>query len=111
MYAGLLFLGERRGPVTERRMTIHDLAALAGVSAGTVSRVINRRDGVGSATRKRISDLVEANNFILNATAQPLSTGRAYAIGVAFPFQASHLVNSGIVYPALLGSIADTAQE
>jgi LacI family transcriptional regulator len=92
-------------------MTIHDLAALAGVSAGTVSRVINRRDGVGSATRKRISDLVEANNFILNATAQHLSTGRAYAIGVAFPFQASHLVNSGIVYPALLGSIADTAQQ
>jgi LacI family transcriptional regulator len=91
-------------------MTIHDIAALAGVSAGTVSRVINDRDGVGRETRQRIAAIVEANHFTLNATAQHLSTGRAGAIGVAFPFQASQLLANGI-YPVLLASVADAAQE
>ncbi|MEI8247423.1 MAG: LacI family DNA-binding transcriptional regulator [Lentisphaerota bacterium] len=44
-------------------VNIYKIAEEAGVSAATVSRVINRRLGVGEKTRKRISDLVRGYNF------------------------------------------------
>jgi LacI family transcriptional regulator len=96
-------------PASGRHVTIHDIAALADVSAGTVSRVINGRTGVGPATRRRVLDLIAAHGFRANATAQRLSTGRANTIGVVFPFHASEFVMNP-VYPALLGSIGDAAE-
>jgi len=78
--------------VTGSRITIHDIAAMAGVTAGTVSRAINQRAGVGADTRDRILQLVAEHGFTANATARQLSTGRAEAIGVAFPFQPSEFV-------------------
>ena len=91
------------------RITIHDLAAMAGVTAGTVSRAINQRDGVGAATRRRILELAAEHDFTLNATAQQLSTGRVKTLGVAFPFHASEFVMEP-VYPALLGGLGDAAE-
>ena len=39
---------------TRKRATIYDLARVAGVSAGTVSRVLNNRDKVSDETRERV---------------------------------------------------------
>jgi LacI family transcriptional regulator len=97
------------GDVSGSRITIHDIAAMAGVTAGTVSRAINQRAGVGMATRERILGLVAEHGFTANATARQLSTGRAEAIGVAFPFQPSEFVMKP-VYPALLGGLGDVAE-
>lgn len=44
-------------------VNIYKIAQEAGVSAATVSRVINRRLGVGENTRKRINDIVRGYNF------------------------------------------------
>jgi LacI family transcriptional regulator len=95
--------------VSRDRITIHDLAAMAGVTAGTVSRAVNQRAGVGEATRRRILELAAEHHFTLNATAQQLSTGRAQALGVAFPFHASEFVTRP-AYPALLGGLGDAAE-
>src|SRR5271157_2882098 len=40
-------------------MTIKDIAEMAHVSKGTVSRVINGVTGVGEETRRRVSKLIE----------------------------------------------------
>ena len=40
-------------------MTIYDIAKEAGVSASTVSRVVNNKPGVHPATKKRIEQLLE----------------------------------------------------
>lgn len=47
-------------------INIYFIAEKAGTSAGTVSRVINRRSGVGEATRKKITDLLQQYNFMPN---------------------------------------------
>ena len=40
-------------------MTIYDIAREAGVSASTVSRVINDKPGVNRATREKVRALLE----------------------------------------------------
>jgi LacI family transcriptional regulator len=67
-----------------REITIVDIAKAAGVSIKTVSRVINREDGVGAATRARIEDIVAQLGYRPNVSARSLSSRRSYLIGVIF---------------------------
>jgi len=69
-----------RGP------TIRDVARHAGVSAATVSRVLNDSPLVLEPTRERVQASVAELGYRLNATARNLSIGRAMAIGVVVPF-------------------------
>lgn len=70
---------ERGDPVT-----IVDIARQAGVSIKTVSRVINREEGVGALTRARVQELVEKLGYRPNVSARSLSSRRSYLIGVIF---------------------------
>src|SRR5262249_46500776 len=53
--------------------TIKDVAALAKVSVGTVSRVINARPDVNAELRVRVEEAIRQLNFRPNARAQSLS--------------------------------------
>ena len=44
-------------------MTIYDIATAAGVSASTVSRVINHKSGIRKETREKIEKLIEEYNY------------------------------------------------
>lgn len=98
----------RSGAITKRRVTIHDIARMAEVSAGTVSRVVNSREGVGASTRERVLALIEEQGYQASFFAQNLAAQRAQAIGLVFPLLASELVIHP-VFPALLGAVGDTA--
>lgn len=54
-----------------RRIQVNDIARLAGVSAATVSKVINGRPGVSAATRHRIEHILEREHY-----ARPLVSTR-----------------------------------
>ena len=54
-------------------MTINEIAALAGVSKSTVSRVINGSKNVNEKTRKRILEIIKKNDYIPSAMAIGLS--------------------------------------
>ena len=55
-------------------MTIYDIAQIAGVSASTVSRVMNDKPGVGEATRKKIKEIMQEHHFQPSEAAQNLAT-------------------------------------
>lgn len=59
-----------------------DVAALAGVSQMTVSRVINDRPGVGEETRARVMHAMREVDYHPNVAAQALVTGRSKTLGV-----------------------------
>lgn len=65
-------------------VTIVDISREAGVSIKTVSRVINREEGVGAETRLRVEALVEQFGYRPNVSARSLSSRRSYLIGVIF---------------------------
>src|SRR5262245_31201465 len=59
------------------RARIGDVAALAGVSVGTVSNVLNRPAVVRVATRLRVERAIDELGFVLNASARQLKAGRS----------------------------------
>jgi LacI family transcriptional regulator len=67
-------------------VTIADVAARAGVGAGTVSRVLNESPRVSAATRARVLAAIEALDYRPNPLAQGLSRGRCQTLGAVVPF-------------------------
>lgn len=68
-----------RGP------TIRDVARRAGVSAATVSRVLNDSPLVLEPTRARVQAAVDELGYRPNRTGRSLATGRSSMLGLAFP--------------------------
>jgi LacI family transcriptional regulator len=64
------------------RVTIRDVAAAAGVSHQTVSRVINHRPDVADETRQRVWQVIEELNYQPSAIARSLIRQRSYTLGV-----------------------------
>jgi LacI family transcriptional regulator len=71
-----------RSPSGERRVTIHDVAAQAGVAASTVSRALSNPGRVNRATRARIEEIARAMNYVPNVQARALTSGRTETIAV-----------------------------
>lgn len=51
-------------------MNIYDIAKEAGVSISTVSRVMNKKENVNPATRKKVEEILEKNNYTPSAIAR-----------------------------------------
>ena len=83
---------------TARTITIYDIAAEAGVSASTVSRVLNGSASVRREKKERIQEIIEKYNFKPNALAKGLSDTATKTIGIIAadirnPFYASLFVS------------------
>lgn len=63
-------------------MTIYDIAREAGVSASSVSRVINNKPGVREDTRRKINELLKKYNYIPNEVARGLVNKASRTIGI-----------------------------
>lgn len=91
-------------------ITIKDLAEIANVSKGTVSRVINGVPGVGAETRKRILKLIKELDYQPNISAQGLAAKRTYNIGMIIPHTGNYSLSSAY-WPALLTAVNEQAME
>jgi LacI family transcriptional regulator len=65
-----------------KRVTIRDVAAAAGVSHQTVSRVLNDRPDVAEETRDRIWQIIEELNYQPSAIARSLIRQRSLTLGI-----------------------------
>lgn len=65
-----------------KHVSIRDVAALAGVSYQTVSKVLNGKGSVGPETRSRILQCAVQLGYSPNALARTLVTNRAFTIGI-----------------------------
>lgn len=66
------------------KLTIRDIARLAGVSKSTVSRVLNQSSSVDPATREHVLSIMHQHGFIPSLTASGMR-GRSKLIGMLVP--------------------------
>lgn len=88
-----------------KRPTIRDVAAAAGVSTQTVSRVINNRPDVAPETLERVQEVIRETGYAPNMLARGLTQGRSHQLGV---------VAYGLEYfgpSRMVGAIERTAAE
>ena len=67
------------------RVTIRDVASKAGVSAMTVSRVINDSPRVNAGTRRRVEAAIAELGYVPNRLASGLTRRKTGALGVIVP--------------------------
>ncbi|WP_082701888.1 LacI family DNA-binding transcriptional regulator [Novosphingobium sp. FSW06-99] len=96
----------------QRIRNITELARLAGVSPGTVSRALAGKSLVNPQTRDRIQTLAREHGFRLNQMASRLRTQRTGVIGVVFPLgHESRQHISDPFFMTLFGYLADELTE
>jgi LacI family transcriptional regulator len=66
------------------RARIEDVAAAAGVSIKTVSRVLNREANVRTETRERVMQAVQALRYTPDASARSLAGSRSFNIALLY---------------------------
>ena len=66
--------------------TIHDVARLAGVGVGTVSRVLNNNPNVRATTREKVLLVISQLNYKPDPIARSMILRRTNSIGVMVPF-------------------------
>lgn len=83
-----------------KNIRIKDIARLAGVSAGTVDRVLHNRGRVSEEALKKITAVMEQIDYKPNLIARTLGSNKKYSVAVLFPDPAQdpywEQANSGI---------------
>ena len=72
-------------PLCRRIPTINDVAVRAGVSAATVSKVMNSRRGVAASTAERVQRAIDGLGYEPSLAAQHLRGATDCVIGVLYP--------------------------
>lgn len=85
--------------------TIADVAARAGVSTMTVSRVVNKSAGVRPATREKVEAAIAELGFVPNAAARSLAGGKACRIALLHSNPSAAYLSEFLV-----GSLAGAAE-
>lgn len=65
-------------------LTIKDIAELAGVSSGTVSKVLNNYGGISEKTKRKVMDIINEKGYEPNFSARSLATKRSNLIGLIY---------------------------
>lgn len=79
------------------RVTIKAVAAQAGVSAMTVSNVVNRTGKASAATRARVLKVIDELGYVPSQAARRLVGSDSARIGLIYPEGESGFVNAAIV--------------
>ncbi len=96
------------GDAPKRVRTITDLAELAGVSPGTVSRALAGKKLVNAKTREKIEALAREHDFRLNQMASRFRRQKTGVIGVVIPLGHDRRQQiSDTFFMTLLGFLAD----
>jgi LacI family transcriptional regulator len=75
----------RVNKTSQQRVTIKDIASLAGVSIGTVDRVLHHRGEVNQETHDRVTSFIQKLGYTPNLLAKSLALKKKFKIAVLIP--------------------------
>ena len=68
-----------------KKHTIKDIAKLAGVSKGTVDRVLHKRGKVSPASLEKVNEVLKVIDYEPNLIARNLKNNKVYRISILLP--------------------------
>lgn len=66
----------------DKKLTILDIARLAGVGKSTVSRVLNQDPKVKQATRERVEQIIAEHGFVPSKSARAMRSQSQQVVGI-----------------------------
>lgn len=72
-------------PDPQRTVSLADVAQLAGVSPGTVSRALSKPEMISAATRQRVLVAAERLGYVANGAARALAMRKTNTVGALVP--------------------------
>ena len=96
-----------------KKLTISQIAQLAGVSKATVSRVLNGYPHISPQLRQQVQKVIDETGFQPNNVARLLATDRSNMIGLVIPTgpQAVLSVFTDPYFPALTQGVSQAANQ
>jgi len=85
------------------KVTIYQVAEAAGVSIGTVSKVLSNKQGVGEKTRQRVMKVAKEMGYAPSLAARSLTGGRTGIIGLLVPYSPAQLFSDPHLLRNMLG--------
>lgn len=79
-----------------RSTTVYDIARIAGVSAGSVSKILNGKGSFSDETRARVRAVARSEGYVANSAARSLRESSTMMVGILTP-DVSNDFFSGIV--------------
>lgn len=89
-----------------KRVTIVDVAARAGVAISSASAALNGRPGVSESTRQRVRDAATELSFVPSLRGKSLSAKRAFAVGLVVQRE-THVLESDPFFGSFIGGIEE----
>ncbi len=86
-----------------KKMTIKEIAEIAGVSKSTVSRAIDGNPRISDETKSKIFDIIEKYGYTPNTAARNLARNKTNAIGIVMPHGESGIYAATFFQEALKG--------
>lgn len=71
--------------MSNKQVTIYDIAREAGVSIATVSRVMSGHPNVSAKTLKKVNDVINRHKYAPSSVARGLEKGKTGIIGIILP--------------------------
>ena len=93
-----------------KRLTLDEIGKLAGVSAATVSRVINNYPHITPERRERVQKVIAQTGFQPNPIARSLASHRTNIIGLVIP-NVAHAVFTDPYFPNLIQGITQASNQ
>lgn len=109
---GRISIGRQQPPVAthpdqgSEPATLEAVAAAAGVSRATVSRVVNGSDRVSPVTRHTVAEAVKRLGYVPNRAARTLVTRRTDSIGLVIPEPTAKLFGDPF-FPRLVRGVSE----
>lgn len=85
------------------KLTIQQIAELAGVNKATVSRVINGSTKISEKTRKKVEAIMKQYNYVPNSMARGLAFNRTFMVGFCVDYTDRKSYANPFFYKVLQG--------
>ena len=92
--------------MVRQKIKIKDIAKMAGVSAGTVDRILHNRGNVSPASREAVEKVLNKVNYKFNLHASAISCRKTFKITVCTP-----IASPGEYWSSILAGIEHAIEE